>query len=45
VGCRTDANPIWLGQRFQACGDIDTIAKNVAVFDNDIADINAHSEF
>jgi hypothetical protein len=34
-----------LGQPFEACGDIDPITKNVAVLDDDVADIDTDPEF
>jgi hypothetical protein len=37
--------PAGLGQRFQPGGHIDAIAQDVAIFDNNIAHINADTEF
>ena len=42
---RADADPARLGQCLQARSDVDAIAKDIAVFDNDVADIDAHAEF
>jgi hypothetical protein len=38
---RRNANPARLGQSFEACRDIDAIAKNVAILDNDVSLMNA----
>ena len=45
MGGGTDADPARFGQRFQAGGDIDAIAEDVAVFNDDVAEIDAHAEF
>ena len=42
---RRDANPAGLGQGFEPGGDVDPVAENVAVLDDDIADIDADAEF
>ncbi|HEX4193877.1 MAG TPA: hypothetical protein VHY80_12295 [Stellaceae bacterium] len=39
-----DADPTGLGQGFEARSDIDAIAKDVVVVDNDVADIDADAE-
>ena len=41
---RRDADPAGLGQRFEAGRDIDAIAKDVAVLDDDVADIDADAK-
>jgi hypothetical protein len=38
------ANAARLGQAFEAGGDVDAVAKDVAVFDDDVADVNADAE-
>src|SRR3984893_8784418 len=40
-----DADPAGLGQRLQPCGDIDPVAINVVLLDDDIAEIDADAEF
>ncbi len=40
---KTDAAGI--GQAFQARGDIDAIAEDVAILDHDVADVDANSQF
>ena len=40
-----DADSARVGQRFEACGDIDTVAVDVAFVDYDVADIDADAEF
>ena len=42
---RRDADATGFGQSFQAGGDIDAIAEDVAVLDDDIADVEADTEF
>ena len=42
---RADADPARLGQRLQARGDVDAIAKDVVVYDDDVADIDTHAKF
>src|SRR5262245_23433362 len=37
-----DANPARLGESFQARGDVDPIAVDVSLFDDDIAQIDAN---
>ena len=44
VDDRGDADPTGLGERLQARGDIDAIAVDVVVFNDDIAKIDANSE-
>src|SRR5205814_2297170 len=41
---RRDANPARFGQSFKTGGDIDAVAENIAVLDNDISDIDADPE-
>src|SRR5262249_51950994 len=41
---RTDADPARLGERLQARSDVDAIAKDVALLDDDVADIDAHAK-
>jgi hypothetical protein len=45
LDARRDANPARLGQPFEAGCDIDPVAKDVAILDNDIAHIDADAEF
>ena len=40
-----DADPAGFGQCFQTCRDIDPVAKNVALLDDDIADVDANAKF
>src|SRR5690348_2427594 len=40
----TDANTSRLGQRLETRGDIHPVAEDVAVLDNDIAEIDAHAK-
>jgi len=40
-----DANPTRLGEGFKPCGDIDTIAVDIAPVLNDVAKIDPHAEF
>jgi hypothetical protein len=42
---RRDADAAGIGQRFEPGGDIDPVAENVAVFDDDVSDIDADAEF
>ena len=44
VDDRGDADPTGLGEGFQSRGDVDTIAVDVVVFNDDIAEIDADSE-
>ena len=39
-----DADTAGLGQALEACGDVDAIAINVAVLDDDVADVDPDSE-
>jgi len=41
---RRDTNATGLGQTFETCRDIDTVAKNVAVLDNDVPLVDADAE-
>jgi len=41
---RRDANPTRFGQAFKTGSDIDAVAENIAVLDNDISDIDADPE-
>jgi hypothetical protein len=41
----TDADPARLGQSFEPCGNIDTVAVDVVLLDNDVAEIDADAEF
>jgi len=40
-----DANSARLGQRFKTRGDVDAIAENVVVLDDDVAEIDADTEY
>ena len=40
-----EANPARLGQRFETGGDIDAVAEDVAILNDDVADIDAHAKF
>src|SRR6516225_402695 len=40
-----EADPARLGQRFEPGGDVDAVAENVAILDDDVADIDAHAKF
>ena len=42
---RRDAHPARRRQAFEASGDVDTVAKDVAVFDNDVALMDADTVF
>ena len=39
-----DADSAGFGERFQARSDIDTVAENVAVFDDHIAEVDSNTE-
>jgi hypothetical protein len=39
-----NANAARLGQAFEAGGDIDAVAEDVAVLDDDVADVDANAE-
>src|SRR5271166_4905040 len=39
-----DADPAGLGQAFEPCRDIDAVAEDVAVLNDDVADIDADAE-
>jgi len=41
----TEANPARLGQRFEPGGNIDAVAEDVAILDDDVTDIDAHAKF
>jgi len=41
---RRDANPARLCQSFEPCGDIDAIAKNVAVLDDDVPHVDTDAK-
>jgi hypothetical protein len=40
-----DADAAWLGHAFEASRDIDAVAEDVAVLDDDVADIDADAPF
>jgi hypothetical protein len=40
---RTEADPARLGQGFEPGGDVDAAAQDVAILDDDVADIDAHA--
>ena len=42
---RADADPARLGQRFEPGGNIDAVAEDVAILDDDVTDIDAHAKF
>ena len=42
---RRHANAAELGQAFKAGGDVDAVAKDVAVLDDDVAHIDANAQF
>lgn len=44
-GIARDDNPTWIGQRLQPRGDIDAVAKYVAILGDDIAQIDADAEY
>src|SRR2546430_8205411 len=39
-----DADPTRLGERPKACGNIDTVAEDIPLVDDDVADIDPHAE-
>jgi hypothetical protein len=39
-----DADPAGLGERLKACRDIDSVAEDVVVLDNDVAEIDADAK-
>jgi hypothetical protein len=39
------ADATWIGQRFEAGSDVDPVAEDVAILNDDVADIDAHAEF
>src|SRR5262249_6661466 len=41
----TEANPAPLRQRFEPGGNIDAVAADVAILDDDVADIDPHAKF
>ncbi len=41
---RRDADPAGLGQRFQTRGDIDPVAKDVAILDDNVAHVDADAQ-
>ncbi len=41
----TEANPARLGQRFEPGCNVDAVAEDVAILDDDVADIDAHAKF
>jgi hypothetical protein len=40
-----EADPARLSQRFEPGGNVDPVAKDVAILDDDVADIDAHAKF
>jgi hypothetical protein len=38
------ADSAWFGQRFQTRRHVDTVARDVAAVDNDVAQVNADAE-
>jgi hypothetical protein len=40
-----EANPAGLSQRFEPGGNIDTVAEDVAILDDDVAEVDAHAKF
>ena len=40
-----DADAARLRDSFEACRDVDAIAKNIVVIDDDVADVNADTKF
>src|SRR5260370_42536615 len=44
-GISRDANTARLALIFDTRGDIDTVAENVAIVDDDVADVNADAKF
>jgi hypothetical protein len=43
--CTADANSARLGQRLQARRDIDAVAEDIVVVDDDVTDVDSDSEF
>ena len=41
----TEANPARLGQRFEPGCNVDAVAEDVAILDDDVTDIDAHAKF
>src|SRR5262249_12373727 len=41
----TEANPARLGQRFEPGGNVDAVAEDVVILDDDVAGIDAHAKF
>src|SRR5215831_4204699 len=44
LNTRRDADPARLGQSFEPCCDIDPVAKDVAILDDDVTDIDADAK-
>ena len=44
VSAAREADAARLGDAFQPCGDVDAVAKNVVVFDDNVADIDADTQ-
>jgi len=40
-----DAEPARLGERFEPCGDIDPVAKNIVLVDDNVAEVDPDAEF
>jgi len=40
-----EADPPRLGQRFEPGGNVDAVAEDVAILDDDVPDIDAHAKF
>jgi hypothetical protein len=45
MGVVRDADAAGIGNPFQARGDVDAIAENIVVIDDDVADVDADAEF
>ncbi len=45
VGVIGNADAAWLGDSLKPRCDVDTIAKNIVVVDDDVADVNANAKF
>src|SRR6516162_3655784 len=45
IGVVGDTDAAGLGDIFQPCSDVDTIAKDITLLDHDVADMNAHTKF
>jgi hypothetical protein len=45
VGGGAEADPARLAQGFESSRDVDPVAEDVAVLDDDVTDIDAHAEF